>query len=317
MKKPIIFVVGPTAVGKTQVGHLLCRRLKGEVVSCDSMQVYREISIATSKPSVLLRQEIPYHLVDVISVQKNFNVAQYFTLAQRAIAKIHKNNKIPVVVGGTGLYMTVLLDGIFTGEVGNEKVREELMKEIREKGRSPLYQELKKVDPQAAGKIHPHDERRIIRALEVFRATGIPISQMQKNRKGLWGEYPIKIFAISCEREKLYERINNRVEKMFRQGIVKEIASLRNLSWSQTAKAILGYKEIMGLLAQQYSMNQAKEMLQRNTRRFAKRQLTWFRREKRLEWIDIGNRRPFEVAEKIWQKLKEWEIDGTRSLSRY
>lgn len=289
----IIFIVGPTAIGKTAVALELASKIPSEIVSCDSMQVYREISIASSKPSATERKKIPHHLLDVISVEESFDVAAFNKLAIEAIETILKKKKSALVVGGSGLYMQVLLDGIFSakrhgGKGGRDVVlRQELIERAEKEGTEKLYQELLRVDPVAAAKIHANDGRRIIRALEVFKSTRTPISKLQKNRSGLWGKKPIHIFCLTRQREELYELINQRVEKMFRDGLVKEIKALSNKNLSLTGQRIIGVREVQGYLKGEYGLEQAKELLKMNTRRFAKRQLTWFRKDKRLNWLTI------------------------------
>lgn len=281
----IIFIVGPTAAGKTSVALELAARRPGEIVSCDSMQVYREISIATNKPSSAERKRIPQHLIDVVSVFEEFDVAAFNTLALAAIRRIQEHNKIPLVVGGTGMYMQVLLDGIFEDGRKDNRIRQELEARVAEEGAQPLYQELRRVDPAAAARIHPNDARRIIRAVEIFRVTQKPISELQEKRSGLWGHGNIVLYALNRPREEIYRRINDRVDMMFEEGLVDEIEALEGKDLSQTARQIIGVSEVRGYLRGEYTREQAKDFMKMNTRRFAKRQLTWFRKEKRLTWV--------------------------------
>lgn len=300
----IIFVVGPTAVGKSEAALILARELKGEIISCDAMQVYREISIATSKPSPAMLKKIPHHLVNSQSVEDEFDVARFNDQALAAISSIIKKGKVPIVTGGSGLYMQVLLDGIFKGGGKDPQVRAELEQEAEAKGNEALYTKLKKVDPAAALKIHPSDRRRLIRALEVFATTRQPISQAQKSREGLWGKYDIRIFALNRARAELYARINQRVEEMLAAGLVDEIKKLGKYQLSLTAGRIIGVKEIDGYLKGEYDIERAKYLIQLNTRHLAKRQLTWFRKDQRLEWILTGETdSPETVAGKIREAL--------------
>lgn len=296
----IIFIVGPTAVGKSETACFLAQRIQGEIVSCDSMQVYKEISIATNKPSDEMLRAVPHHLVNIVSVQDEFDAARFAVLAMEAIQAVHARRHLPIVVGGSGLYMQVLLDGIFPDSPKNNPLREKLKLEAQMHGPQALYDRLKKVDPKTADKIHPRDLRRVIRALEVWILRRQPISSLQKNREGIWGKYDIKIAALSMERQRLYERINDRVDKMFSEGIVQEINGLGDSTLSLTAERIIGIQEIRGYLNGEYDENQARHLIKLNTRRFAKRQLTWFRREKRLQWIMIEkNDTVAGVVEKI------------------
>ncbi|MFH1359674.1 MAG: tRNA (adenosine(37)-N6)-dimethylallyltransferase MiaA [Candidatus Omnitrophota bacterium] len=303
--KKIVFVVGPTAVGKSQVAFHLAQKLNGEIISCDSMQVYKEISIASNKTLKTLRKAVRHHLIDIVSIAKSYDAAAFRQKALKTIDAIHKKGKIPIVAGGTGLYMSILLDGIFKGGQKSVRLRQQLEREAKQKGEEALYQKLQKMDLESAAKIHPHNTRKIIRALEVVLKSKRPISKLQKERKGLWGQYAIDCFALSIPRERLYERINQRVDQMFAHGIVDEIKCLERKKWSPTAKGIIGFKEIKGYLDGIYDLERAKYLMKLNTRHYAKRQMTWFRKDKRLSWIAMeDNDTPVRVAEKIVQYLK-------------
>lgn len=284
----IIFVVGPTAVGKTDVAAALARKLNGEVVSCDSMQVYKEVSIASNKPSAIQLRKVKHHLLGVVSVKAEFDVAMFRKKAVAVIKALLRRGKTPVVTGGSGMYMQVLLDGIFDEAQRNDRLRAKLQRELERDGADVLYARLRQVDPQAAERIHPNDHRRVIRALEVFSVKKQPMSDVKKKRKGLWGSYDIKIFALNREREELYRRINERVEAMFAAGLVDEMKKISKLKLSKTAQGMIGLKEVSGFLRGEYDLERAKYLLKRNTRHFAKRQLTWFRKDKRLQWIRLA-----------------------------
>jgi len=302
--KKIIFIVGPTAIGKSKIAFLLAKRVKGEIISCDSMQVYKEISILNNKPPKELMRSIAHHLIGVVSVSNNFDVAAFQKKVIAAVGCIHQKGKIPIIVGGSGLYAEVLLDGIFKGEKSSLGLRKRYDKIAKEKGNIFLHGKLKKIDPKSAGKIHPHDLRRVIRALEVFAANKKPISQMQR-RSGLFKEYDVKIFALNCDRAKLYGLINKRVDQMFRQGALKEIKKLKKKRISRTARGIIGLKEIRGFLKGDYDLEQTKYLMKRNTRHFAKRQLTWFRKDKRLNWILVKNSESSQrVRDRIFAQIK-------------
>ena len=301
MKDPsLIFIVGPTAVGKSEISLLLAQSLDCEIISCDALQVYREIEIANDKPKAQARGIIPHHLVDLISVTEEFNVAMYRQLAESAIHEIQARGKMPLIVGGSGMYMSVLLDGIFEGISVEEELREELSRELSEKGPSVLHERLKSLDPQAAARIHPNDPQRIIRALEVVLSTGQPLSQLQQKREGLWGKMSISIFALNRPREELYQRAEARVEDMFAKGLIEEIKRISALPLSVTAQKLIGVPEIMGYLKGEHDLERAKYLMKLNTRHYVKRQLTWFRRDKRLTWIDIASTQTAQqVAELI------------------
>lgn len=296
----IIFVVGPTAVGKTEVALKIASQLPCEIVSCDSMQVYREVSIASSKPSFAERKQVPHHLLDVISVEDPYDVAAFNKSATAAIESILKQKKTPLVVGGSGMYVQVLLDGIF--EEGSRDL--ELRSRLESQGATELYKKLKTVDPEAAVKIHANDVRRIVRALEVFETTKTPISQLQRERLGLAGKYPVLMFGLNRQREELYDRINRRVDQMFADGIVDEVKALLGRPLSLTAQKIIGVSEIFAYLRGEKSLEDAKELMKMNTRRFAKRQLTWFRRDQRINWLMLqAGDQSKDISQKILKDL--------------
>jgi len=303
-QKKIIFIVGPTAVGKSDIAASLALKTNGEIVSCDSMQIYKEISIASGKPSPEILKQIPHYLIGEISMEDNFDVGLFNQLALKAIHNVHSKGHLPIVVGGSGMYMQILLDGIFDEKGKDFRLREELKKRFLEEGSDVLYEELKEVDPEAASKIHPNDIKRLLRALEVYYHTRKPISEMQKKREGLWGHYDIHLFALNREREELYQRINERVDKMFDCGLIDEIKGLANLHLSKTAEAVIGIAEVRSYLKGECSLERAKENMKQNTRHFAKSQLTWFRKEKRLKWMDIEKNCSYEqVAQKILKEI--------------
>jgi tRNA dimethylallyltransferase len=218
--------------------------------------------------------------------------------------EVINKGKMPLFVGGTGLYMSILLDGIFKAKAEDKNIREKLYKQVRTLNSQYLYERLKKVDPQAARKIHPHDTRRIVRALEVFETTGRPISHFQKQRSGLSDKYDIKIFCLNMPRKKLYRRIEERVEKMFKKGLIKEVRELLKLKLSKTAAYAIGIKELKGYFDGLYDLAEAKRLIKRNTRLYAKRQLTWFRKDKRINWINFGNtEKPQVVTKRIIGQL--------------
>jgi len=304
MEEKIIFIVGPTAVGKTEIACALSEKLSIEIISCDSMQVYQEMNIISCKPSVELRKKIPQHLLDMVSVEDDYSVADYEREVRKNIEQIISHKNTPYVVGGSGLYMSILLDGLFSEGKQDLKLREVLKNEAQAYGNEYLYERLKKVDEEAAKKIHPHDLRRIIRALEVYELTKTPISSLQKLRKGLASEYSTRIFCLNRPREELYNRIDSRVEEMFKRGLVEEVKKLLKLKLSRTAVAVIGIKEIKSFLDGLCDLAEAKRLMQQASRRYAKRQLTWFRKDKRLEWLEISEKEtPQETAGRIIKGL--------------
>ncbi len=285
----VIFIVGPTATGKSEVAFSLAKIIGGEIISCDSMLVYREPCIITSKPSEDILQEVRHHFIGNVSVRDTYDAFRYFRDATTLIVDLYTRGVPVIVCGGTGLYMSALLDGIFSGASRDEKLREELQREAKEKGVERLYGRLEKVDPLYARKISPHDLKRIIRALEVYYLTGVPFSQKHKERCGLWGRYQIKIFGLTMRRDALYGRINQRVEDMFARGAVDEVRYLLGLPLSITARKIIGIEEIRGYIEGRYSEVEARRLMARNTRHFAKRQFTWFKKDERIEWVDASS----------------------------
>jgi len=304
MKPRLIFLVGPTAVGKTGAALVLAQKLNTQIISCDSMQVYKGIDIISSKLPVDLQKKVRHHLIDVIRPTEEYNVSKYERAAFKKVKEITRKQKTPFFVGGTGLYMSVLIDGIFKAKSENKRLRNKLYKEAESRGSQYLHRRLMRVDPEAAAKIHPNDTKRIIRALEVFAATGKPISYLQKQRKGLWGKYDIRIFGLNMQRNKLYARIEERVNKMFNKGVISEVKRLLKLRLSKTASYAIGIKELKGYFDGLYDLEEAKRLIKRNTRLYAKSQLTWFRKDKRIEWVEIGDEeKPASIANRIFEKI--------------
>ncbi|MDD5614091.1 MAG: tRNA (adenosine(37)-N6)-dimethylallyltransferase MiaA [Candidatus Omnitrophica bacterium] len=322
-KSPIIVITGPTGIGKTEIAFILAEILKdAEIVSCDSMAVYKGMDIGTSKPDNSMRGKIAHHMVDIIESSQNFNAADYVDNAKKTLKNITDRGKVPIVAGGSVMYLYSLLDGIFKGPGRNEEIRKTLMARVqgtgcrvqgtgyRVQGDNPstdftsvksnrwglkgagdeegIYQELVRVDPEAAVKIHPNDLRRIIRALEVHYLTGSKISSLRGQKDGISGEYNIFIYGISDKRAQIYRRIDERVDAMVKAGLVDEVKSIAG-SISFSAYQGHGYKETIEHLNGKYSLEEAVRLTKRNTRRFAKRQLSWLRRDKRVIWLERSN----------------------------
>jgi len=304
MKPRLVFIVGPTAVGKTAVSIILAKKLNAEIISCDSMQVYRGMDIISSKPALADRKKIPHHLLSVVSPQKEHDVSMFRKAALRKIKEILKKRKTPLLVGGTGLYISVLIDGIFETKINDQAVRKKFYSLAKAKGSRYLHARLVKVDPVAAAKIHPNDTKRLARALEVFKSTGKPISELQIKRRGLDDEYEVRIFCLNLERKTLYRRIDCRVDKMFSQGLENEVKRLLGHKLSRTASFAIGIRELKGYFEGGYDLGRARDLIQRNTRHYAKRQLTWFRKDKRIEWLAItGKETAATIASRLWKKL--------------
>ncbi len=297
--KKIVFILGPTATGKSSVALYLAEKTGAQIVSCDSMLVYKEASIITAKPADQELKKVTHHFVDIISVRENYDVFSYYKEASELIRGLHSRGVPLIVCGGTGLYAKALLDGIFEGVPRDEVLREKFSREAEENGVEELYQKLYAVDPETAEKVSPNDLKRIIRGLEVYEKTGRPISELQKEVQGLWEELPVKLFALNMERDALYERINERVDAMCEKGAVEEVKKILDLPLSRTAAQIIGIKELGAYIKEKSSLEEAKEEMKKNTRNFAKRQFTWFNAEKRLKWISADNRSFEDIGEEV------------------
>lgn len=286
---PIIFITGPTAVGKTDVACRLARKIDGEIVSCDSMQVYKEVSIASNKPKHEQLNQVAHHMLDVASVYDDFDVVQYVKQATDCVRNILARGKSCIVCGGTGLYLEGLLDGVFEGPKADWDLRARLEGEAKSNGNQYLYDRLKAIDAQAAQKLHPNDVRRVVRAIEIFETTGKPISYWQKQRRGLREEYDCPVFVLHMARNALYANINRRVEQMVTQGLIEEVRVLDAARISKTARQLIGIKETLMYFNNEIDKSRLIELIQQNSRNYAKRQLTWFRKDDRFDWIDIDD----------------------------
>lgn len=288
-KPAIIFLLGPTGVGKSEFAVKLAMKIKGEIISCDSMQVYKGMTILSQYPSRELRKTIPHHLIGILKPSEEWSASDFIEKSKTIADAIIERGKIPIIAGGTGLYARAFIEGLFPSPPKDEKLRRKIYKEAQRIGSAKIYGKLKSIDPTYAAKIHPNDIRRIVRALEVYKLTGKPISEHHRNTKGLKDEYNISVFILNRDRNKLYERINKRVDDMFRKGVVKEVKKLKGSRLSKTAKAVLGYKEISDYINGKTGRDEANDLLKMNTRQYAKRQLTWFRKEKNAVWLKLGD----------------------------
>ena len=281
-KIKIVAVVGPTASGKSMLAMELTARFNGEIVSADSMQVYRFMDIGTAKPTQEQRQRVPHHLIDIADPDEEFNAARYSEEASRAIHDIHERGKNVFVVGGTGLYIRALTKGLFKGPGSDMRLRNEFaILGSRSEGARYLYEKLKEIDPEAASRIHPNNMARIVRALEVYYLTNKPISVFQKEHGFSEEPYDVLKVGLSIDKRFLYKRIEDRVDSMIEAGLVAEVRRLLAMGYSPDLKAMrgLGYKEIAGYIQNKYSLEDAIMEIKKNTRRYAKRQMTWFRKE--------------------------------------
>ena len=293
MAAKIAVITGPTASGKTALGVALCRKLNGEVVSADSMQIYRRMTIGTAKPTPEEMEGIPHHMIDVAEPEENWSVARYVEAAAACVEDILSRGKLPVIVGGTGLYIDSLLSGrTFAGGPVNEALRQELSERYDEIGAAGLLGELRKVDPARAEKLHPGDKKRIVRALEVFILTGKTITQHDEETRAIPPRYDAAKIALDFEdRQDLYDRIDRRVDDMFARGLMDEVRALLESGVPDdcTAMQAIGYKEAVAALRGACSEEEARARIQQESRRYAKRQLTWFRRDREIEWHRFGS----------------------------
>jgi len=302
VNQKLIVLIGCTACGKSEVGVELARRPGGEIISIDSMQVYRRMDVGTAKPPLSIRRELPHHLIDVVEPSEEFSVAEYVKLADAAIADIRRRSRPIFVVGGTPLYIKALSEGLFEGPSATPEIRQRLEEEDRTLGRAVIYQRLTAVDPTAAAKIHPNDLRRIVRALEVYELTGMPISELQQQWDRERLKYDCVFIGLRRTREDQSQRTNERVRWMIADGLVEEVRSLlaEPKPLSTAAKQALGYAEIIQHLEGKISLPEAVELIKINTRRFAKAQRTWFKRFTQTLWVDV---RPDSTAAEIVDEL--------------
>lgn len=289
MQKPTVIVIcGPTASGKTALSIELAKEIKGEIISADSMQIYKDMDIGTAKPHEEEKQGIKHYLLDFINPDTRYSVAEFKIDATKAIEEILQKGKIPIVVGGTGLYIDTLIYGIEYNDIKiDEEYRQELEKIAEEQGLEVLYQKAKEIDNKAMEKISPNDKKRIMRVLEIYKATGKTKTEQEAESKRNGVKYDYKVFALNMDREVLYNRINLRVDIMIENGLIEEVQKLRDkYNKFPTAMQGLGYKEVVEYLENKVTKEQMIEKIKMETRRYAKRQLTWFRKNEDTVWID-------------------------------
>lgn len=291
MKEKVVVICGPTASGKTALSIELAKKINGEIVSADSMQIYKDMNIGTAKPTIEEMQGIKHYLLDFISPEERYSVAQYKQDAKIAIKEIIKKGKTPIIVGGTGLYVDSLIYEIEYNDIeidGN--YRKELEKKIEKQGLETLYKEALQIDPIAMEKISPNDKKRIMRVLEIYKSTGKTKTQQELESRKNPVEYDYRVFAINWDREVLYQRINKRVDIMIEQGLIDEVKYiLKKYDKFPTAMQGLGYKEVVDYINGIYTKEEMIEKIKMETRRYAKRQLTWFRKNEQTIWLDGTN----------------------------
>jgi len=289
LKPKVIVIVGPTASGKTALSIELAKKIDGEIVSCDSMQIYKDMDIGSAKPSLEEMQDIKHYMIDIASPEERFSVAEYKKQAEFAIEEILSEGKMPIVVGGTGLYADSLIYGIEYPKIEfDENFREELEKQAEtEEGLKDLYDKAKKIDEQAIEKISKNDKKRIIRILEIYHQTGKTKTELEVESRKNEVKYDFKVFAINMDRQILYDRINKRVDLMIENGLIQEVENLlKKYNEFPTAMQGLGYKEVVEYLNSELTKEEMIDKIKQETRRYAKRQLTWFRKNKETIWLD-------------------------------
>ncbi len=287
----IITICGPTGVGKTGFAITLSRALNAEIVGADSMQIYKYMDVGTAKPDEMERKQAVHHLVDFLDPKEEFDAGRFSAMADQAIADITERGLVPVVAGGTGLYIRALIHGLFRARPVCPQTLDQLNDELEDKGPVVLHEQLAICDPDAAKKIHPNDGFRIVRALEVFQTTGTPISSRQSDHDFKSNRYESLTFGLFMDRSVLYERINRRVDIMMEQGLLEEVKQLVAKGYSLDLKSMqsIGYRHMGMYLKGEADLNEAIRLLKRDTRRYAKRQFTWFNKEPGLVWIDVSD----------------------------
>lgn len=310
-KTKIVVVCGPTASGKTALAVDLAKRFNGEIVSADSMQIYKKLDIASAKPTEEEKQDVVHHLMDFLPPEKSFSVAEYVRLARETITDIATRGKLPVIAGGTGLYINSLVDNVqFDETESNEDFRLEMQKLADEKGNEALWQKLNEIDKNAAAELHPNNRGRIIRALEIHRTSGRTITEAKAMSRLEETPYEPCMIALNyVDRQQLYDRINKRVDIMLQQGLLREAKEFFSHDDYSTAAQAIGYKELKPYFDGEKPLEECIERLKQQTRRYAKRQLTWFRRDSRIHWITVNSDTDYaEILENAENLVKSYSI---------
>jgi len=308
VKTPVLCVVGPTASGKTALSIRLARALGGEIISMDSMQIYRHMDIGTAKPTLEERSHIPHHMIDIVEPTEPFTVAEYAAQAEQAIRQVFSRGAVPILVGGTGFYLRALTDGLSLGGVKSDPALRENLKQMAAlpDGKRQLHQRLLSIDPASAAKLHENDVQRVSRAIEVFELTGVPFSAQM--RQAPERPYQFCLLGTNMERAALYQRVHERVDRMLAQGLLQEIQSLLDSGVPVAAQSMqgIGYKELAPVLTRGEPLSGAVAMLKQNTRHYAKRQWTWFRAIPQVQWLNMMQpesvNQALRIAEAFWKE---------------
>lgn len=298
-KNKVVFIVGPTGVGKTAVSIEVACKLNGEIISADSRQFYREMDIGTDKPSPESLKQVRHHYISILNPDEYYTAGQFGKDARKTIGEILSYNRLPIVAGGSGLYLKAILEGFFDENEKDLDIKKILQERADKEGTSELYNELKRADPELASKISVNDAQRIIRGLEVYLVTGKPLTQHWKQAKSIRGFSPVMI-GLQRERRELYELINSRVDTMIEKGLIEEVKALREKRFSTKLNALktFGYREVVRYLTKELTFDDMVEEIKKSTRNYAKRQLTWFRKMENITWVNVGNNRE-DAAENV------------------
>ena len=321
--KPLIVLVGPTAIGKSRVAVDVAKSLNAEILTADSTQVYRGMNIGTDTPSETERQRVPHRLINLVEPDEPFNAGEFRRYATREIMRLYERGRLPFVVGGSGLYVRALLRGLWDSPPVDRSLRRSLEQELRLRGGESMYQELSRVDPETARRLHPRDSVKVLRALEVYRQTGAPLSRAHRESQGRAAPFHALVLGLTMDRAELYRRIDDRVDVELAKGLVVETRTLLAKGYSRDLVSMksLGYRQMAGYLEGEYSFDEAVRRLQRDTRHFAKRQMTWFRKEPGLRWVAV---QPEESSQSVARRLMtmiepfldDLRRDGSRGVSR-
>lgn len=303
-QKPVVVLVGPTAIGKSRIAIMVAKALGTEVLTADSRQVFRGMDIGTDKPAPDEREGIAHRLIDLVEPDQRFNVGEYRRLATMEIDRLHREGKVPLVVGGTGLYVRALIRGLWPGPTADWSFRARLLTEAQLGGEDRLHRELARVDPELASRLHPHDQVKIVRALEVHHLLGRPLSEAHRCHAFAETPFAALVIGLTMERGALYRRIEARVEAQLAKGLIEETRRLLERGYGRELGSMkgLGYRQIAGYLADEYDYAEAVRRLKRDTRRFAKRQMTWFRKEPDVHWVSVGES---ESADRVALRIIE------------
>ena len=314
MKKPLIIIAGPTACGKTASSIYLAKKINGEIISADSMQVYKYMNIGTAKITKDEMENVKHYLIDEFYPDYDFSIATFKQKATEYINDIHSRGKVPILVGGTGFYInSIIYDNDFTQTEKDDTYRKELEQIANQKGNLYLHNMLQKVDEKSAQDIHPNNVKKVIRALEFYKLTGQKISQHNQEEKQREQAYNTTFFVLNMDRDKLYERINLRVDKMIKDGLIEEVENLLNKGYNKNNVSMqgIGYKEIIAYLDGECSLDYAIDTIKKNTRHFAKRQLTWFKHQaKGALWVDVAN---FDTQENLVKYMESIFLEGEQN----